>query len=148
MKVIWAVLCEKSLTDSETNNVSLINVIEEVTVPAQPPIKLSDLGLPEGIVPTVLELVVLWVRSNLDEPEHGQGRVQIAIPNSYDASTQQFEVDLTHFLRLRSRIKLTGIPAGGEGIYLFKIAGKTASSDWTEMFELPLRLAFQTQDPV
>ena len=142
MKVIWAVLCERVSVDKDTNNLSLFNIVEEVQVPAQEPpsfAKVSD----KHVIPAAFELVVLWARTDLGVPERGIGRVRILVPEDGDAFPQEYEVDLTQFLRLRTRLRLPGLPAGGEGIYLFKIDGKQSGEDWTEMFELPLRVVFQ-----
>ena len=38
MKVIWAVLCENSVIDRDTNNVSLLNVLEQMQLVAEPPV--------------------------------------------------------------------------------------------------------------
>jgi hypothetical protein len=59
---------------------------------------------------------------------------------------QEFEVDLTQYLRVRFRSNIPGLPAGGEGVYRFLLDGKAPDSEWTPMFELPLRVVFQRQD--
>ena len=145
MKIIWAILCQTSVIDSGTNNISLFNVIEEVTVPAQPPSSVSDVA--EGsLIPSALELVILWTRSDIEVPERGFGRLQVIAPQIARNLSVDHEVDLSTFLRLRARIHLPGLPAGGPGIYLFKIDGKPAGGEWTQMFELPLRVVLQSED--
>lgn len=145
MKVLWAILCERAVVDQETNNISLFNVIEEVTIPAQPPMFLTDANA-KNVLPTAFELIVLWGRSNSDVPERGLGRVSILIPDATPKITQEHDIDLSVFLRLRSKLRLPGLPVGGEGTYLFKIDGKLTGGEWTEMFELPLRVVFQPQE--
>ena len=145
MKVIWAVLCERVVIDRETNNLSLFNVVEEVQVPAQQPRSLTEV-LDESVIPISFELVVLWVRSELQLPEKGFGRVRVLLPGDKDDLIQEYEVDLTKFLRLRSRLRLLGLPAGGEGVYLFKVDGKSSGQEWTELFELPLPVVLQPGD--
>ena len=145
MKVTWAILCERVTIDRETNNLSLINVIEEVAVPAQPPQDLSE-AISQSVIPANFELVTLWSRSNPEYPERWIGRVRIVVPDGPESITQEHEIDLTQFLRLRSRLKLPGIPAGGEGLYLFRIEGKPIGGEWSGMFDLPLRLVLQAQE--
>lgn len=135
--------------DRETNNISLFNVVEEVVVAAQPPLSLKQLGLPEGVVPVVFQLVVLWARSDPAVPEKGRGRLRVEMPTDTRVLGNEFDADLTAFLRLRTVINLPGLPAGAgasDGIYRFLIDGKTELADWTEMFELPLRVTFQRAD--
>ena len=146
MKIIWTILCQNSVTDAETNNISLFNVVEEVRLPAQPPQSLSE-AVSRNISPAVLELVVLWVRSDMDSPEKGYGRVKVTQSQGVETPIgQEFEVDLTRFLRVRSRLRLAGLPISDEGHYLFKVDGKSSGQEWTEMFELPLRVVLQPGD--
>jgi len=146
LKVIWAILCQSSVTDSGTNNISLFNVVEEIQLPAQPPQSLGE-AVSRNISPAVLELVVLWIRSEMEGPERGLGRVRLIQPGGAETTLgQDFEVDLNKFLRLRSRLRLAGLPTSGEGNYLFKLDGKPAGGEWTQMFEFPLRVILQAED--
>jgi hypothetical protein len=148
LKVIWAILCQSSAVDRDTNVVSLFNVIEDLTLSAPPPEAPPGQQLPAGLalVPP-FRIVALWSRSNPDVPEQGRGRMRLLLPKDGSvARTQEFDVDLTQHLRLRHIMNLSGLPLGGEGIYRFVIDGMTGTSEWTEKFELPLHVAFQRQD--
>lgn len=147
MKVIWVVLCQSSAVDRETNVVSLFNVVEEIHLPAQPLALPPEQQLPAGTLLTpIFQLVALWMRSAPDVPEQGRGRIQVLLPDGSLGMSQEFEVDLTQYLRLRFRSNLPGLPVGGEGVYRFLIDGKAADSEWTQMFELPLLVVLQHQD--
>lgn len=147
MKVIWAILCQNSVIDGDTNNVSLFNVVEELTLPAPPPEAPRGRQLTVGLtLAPLFQLVVLWTRSNQEVPEQARGRVRLLLPNDQEAVNQEFEVDLTQYLRLRNRINIAAFPVGPEGIYRFVVEGMTGTSEWAQMFELPLRVVFQRQD--
>jgi len=146
LNVIWAILCERSVTDRDTNNVSLFNVIEELQIPAQPPVNLSERSVPPGVMPFMFELMTLWARSDFEVPERGRGRVRVTVPGGKDTLTQEFEVDLTQFLRVRTRLRLPGLPVGDTGIYRFVVQGKAGDSEWATMFELPIRVLIQAQE--
>ena len=146
MKVIWGILCQSSVIDRQTNNVSLFNVIEEISIPAQPPQMQPGQPWPTDVAPLMFDLVILWMRSDEDTPERGRGRVRLVVPNQKaPALGQEFEVDLTNYLRLRMVLKVPGLPAGDLGMYRFIVDGKTDTSDWAEMFELPIRVALHPQ---
>ena len=147
MKVLWAILCESSVTDKDTNNVSLFNIIEEVTIQGPTPAVESEPGSDSIVVPLGLNFVILWSRSNLEVPEKGQGRVRLLDPDGEVAPSREFEVDLTEFLRMRVGSRLPGLPSGKEGEHLFRVEGKVPDSDWKQMFELPLRVIVRSQDP-
>ena len=145
MKAIWALLCERASIDRDTNKLSLFNVIEEVTLPAQQPRSLSE-ALSGDIIPAVMELIVLWARSQEDVSERGFGRIRIMVPGAAPHLLPEYEVDLSKFLRLRARMRLPGIPVGETGTYIFEIEGKSTSDDWAKMFEVPLRVVVQDED--
>jgi hypothetical protein len=146
LKVIWAVLCQNSVIDRATNAISLFNVIEEIHVTPQPP---QEPLMPEAVgqgAPIVFQLVTLWVRSNLDSPEQGRGRLRLVLPDGESSIAREHEVNLTQFLRLRHITTLSTLPIRGEGIYKFVVEGKESNSDWSNRFEVPLRVAFLTQE--
>ena len=146
MKVIWAVLCQNSVIDRATNAMSLFNVIEEIQVTPQPPQEpLIPPAAGQG-VPIVFQLVTLWVRSNQDAPEQGRGRRRLVLPDGESIITSEHEVDLSKFLRLRHITQIATLPIRNEGIYKFVIEGKEGSSDWSNKFEVPLRVVFLTQE--
>ena len=147
MKVIWALLCEKTIVDQESNNLSLIEVIDELIVPAPLPQGVHGSGA-EGSSILDLRLVVLWERSDPLRPEKGQARIRIIAPNASESSVAEHEVDLMESPRMRAIGHLLGspMPFTQEGQYFVKIEAKTADSDWQELFELPLQVSVQTDD--
>jgi hypothetical protein len=127
--------------------VSLFNVIEEIIVSA-PPLGAQQTELvPAGVLPLpMFHLVTLWTRSIQEVPEEGQGRLRVLLPGDSSVPSTEFHIDLTQFLRSRVAMPLTSLPMRGEGTYTFVIESLTGPSEWTQMFELPLRVAFQRRD--
>ncbi len=158
MKVIWTILCERTIVEQDTNQISFFNVIGEVTIPVQPP---DESELPYGgLSPRVVDeselaygglsprvvLVVLWERYNPDLPEIGIGRVRLVGPDNDVLLHFRHEVDLQETSGARAIIKMPGLPVRSQGRHLFKIEAKSPDSDWQEMFELPLNVVIQTED--
>ena len=139
MKAIWAILCKNVIVDQQSNNVSLIEVIDEFTIPVPPPVNLPEIDGEPGILLDV-SLVVLWARSHRDTPEKAQSRTSIVTPDGTEARSLENEVDLTEAIRARAIGRIVGFPHplnhGGE--YLFRIELKVPGSDWKEELELPL----------
>ena len=153
MKVIWAILCQSAVIDRDSNNISLLNIIEEITVPAEPPLvaQPTEGDISQLIGPGLFEFAILWARSDPEIEEHGQGRMRLLLPNNDPLFTStEFEVDLTRYLRTRLRSKFPGFPTRrGEilqGIYHFVIDGRSGEEEWEENFVLPLRVAVQTAE--
>ena len=146
MKVLWAIVCEGAIIDRDTNNVSLINIIDEITIPVPPPETPSESSLTPITVSLGLKLVLLWARSNLDVPEKGQGRVRVLDPANRESLSGALEIDLTDVTRVRVNGDIPEMVFFNPGQHLLKVEGKVPGSDWKEMFELPLTVSIQTQD--
>lgn len=150
MKVYWALICQTSIIDRDTNNISLINVVEEVMVLANPPVPLLTEGqVPEETLPTLFEVVALWARSDMKVPESGEGRMRLVDPDNNTVLTSSpYPVDLTTFLRTRIRTRLPGLPYRGtplpEGIYRFVIEERQ-TDEWVPKYEVYLRVVVQSQ---
>lgn len=144
MKVVWAILCKDTIVNRDTNNMTLVEVIEELNVVASPPQEPSG---PELGFSTVLDLhlVSLWVRTAPSVPEKGQARFKAVTPSGREVASAEAEVDLTEGPRLRADGHLleSPFPFSDDGIYLFKIEARTAESDWEEVYELPLWVQIQ-----
>ncbi len=139
MKVIWAVACQASSLDKDTNNVSLFNVIEEIAVSAEPPTEAAGTDT-TAVARGDFELVVLWARSDEEASEKGTGRVRILDPDGKALGGADSDVDLSTFLRLRSRNRFMVFPVTKLGMYDFVVEYKTADEDWTIMFNVPVRV--------
>ena len=148
MKVIWAILCRNAITDQQSNNISLIEVIDEITIPAPPPANVPETSEDSGIALDA-SLVMLFARSHQDSPEVAQSRLRIVAPNGTQIQSVEQEIDLTEIPRARAIGRLIGLPTvlPQDGEYLLKIEAKAPDSDWEEGFELPLWINLQEDTP-
>jgi len=103
------------VTDKDTNTVSLIDVIEGVSV--NEPV--ASGGEP-ALIAIQAELVSMWTRTDPEKPDSGVVRVRFEDPDKkLLLDTKTFRVDLTSYIRARTSLKLAGIPASRAGIYFF-----------------------------
>ena len=148
MKVIWAILCQNAIVAQESNNVSLIEVIDELTVPAPPPRRPNE---PTDEIGLLLDarLVILWSRDDINAPETGISRTRLVAPDGRESLSPEIEIDLTHFPRSRSigRLGAFPFPPTHEGEHLFKIEVKTSANKWVQVAELPLLIQVQSDAP-
>ena len=136
MYVTWAVLCETAITDAESNNISLITLIDHVALPIQPP-KESKMG----ILGSRLAVITLWRREDPSLPEQGEGRIRFLSPDGTELLEKSFPINLSKFIRMRTRLQLPGLPFGGvEGHYNFVFDYKSGDAGWDHRFELPLQI--------
>ena len=147
MRAIWAILCQNTIIDQRSNNVSLIEVIDELAAPAPPPDLMTE-TIEEPSILFDANLVVLWARSDLDIPEKAQARSRIIAPNGGEARSGEVEIDLTDIMRARAIGRITTFPPFTQvGEYTIKIETKSNDAEWQQVFELPLWVNVQTDAP-
>ena len=137
---IWSVLCTRSILDSTSNSISLIDSLEEIAVGG---IDLADLRMKiaEGrkvMVPMTSELVTLWSRGPDDEPDRGKGRLIITQPGGATVTGPEYDIDLSKYKRLRQRSQNPGLPFVGPGRYVFRVQVQNAIGEWLDMASVPL----------
>ena len=131
MEHIWTVVCEKSITDSRSNNISLINVIEQIRFAPQ-----------EGVqtVPiTGLEVISMWCRSDSNTPETGNSRTTLLSPSGDELGQDKTIIDLTKYQRIRRTWMFVGFPFTGAGRYHF-VAQRQIDDQWETVATVPLEI--------
>lgn len=149
IKHAWSVLCNKTIIDRDSNNISL-DVIERIILKdrstpnsAPPADAQSKKDLPENvpgiIVPISLTLVSLWYRENISEPGRGQGRLKILSPSGKEIAKAEIDIDLIKHSRSRSLCQFDGlpIPKNESGIFYF-IVEIFEDSAFKEVAKIPL----------
>ena len=126
MKNLWTVLCHRGIVEQGSNQISLIGVIEKLTL------RRAE-GLPEGIatesleetvkkadivlLPIKMQLISYWTRSKRDEPEIAQTRSRFIGPRGKVLGNLEMDVDLTGHINRRTILKFDLLPFAGDGIY-------------------------------
>lgn len=140
-KHIWAVVCKRSIVDAETNNVSLIDVLEEVSVSLPPATKINKVKKGYGIVPMNFEVVSMWIRESSEEKSVGRSRIAICDPSGRIVQSTEIDVDLREYQRMRTRQRFSGLPVRGEGNYWLCVELKDEGKDkWIEVDRVPLQV--------
>jgi hypothetical protein len=133
---VWTVLCSRAVVDRETNNVSLQNVVEEITIRGAPK--------PGAPVPVHLELMTLWSRTGPSVPAKGRARVTLLSPAQAELLTFEGDVDLTQAERARSRLVYQSLPVHGTGRHLFCVEARESEQDeWRQVAIVPLKVVFR-----
>jgi hypothetical protein len=124
----FALLAQSVSVDRESNNLSIINVIDELTVPRETPDPPKGKILPAGFS---FFLLMVWERSSAAVPETKEGRVLLVGPNSKrPAGIAPIKIDLTGTnLRCRIMLRTDVLPYQGPGTYTFVVQLK-AGAKW------------------
>lgn len=153
IKHIWSVLCQKSLIDSETNNLTLVDVLEELSINVSlPPVNLSGSGTPTMgriDVPIGYEIVSLWVRDSAKTKETVNLRIELIDPNGKEVSKQDHSVVMNeNLLRYRTRLKIVGLGITTPGNYTFLVKIKEEDKEnYRTVAELPLDIKIVKNNP-
>lgn len=134
---VWTVVCSQAVIDRDTNNVSLHNVTEQLTIREKPN--------PDASALIMLDIVTLWARSDLGIPAHGQSRLTFVSPSGKTkAGPFLFDIDLSEYRRYRTRTRLHTLPVGEPGRYVFHIDYKDENGQrWRKVAAVPLEVTFE-----
>lgn len=132
---VWSVLCQNTVVDNETGSVSLLNVLETITIFGEPK---GELKLPVNY-----EVFSEWVRADEKQPVKGTMRLFFCNPENDCKQQLELPVDLSEHLFARTRIKLNGLTINTSGRYKFLIELKIdGSNQWDLKATLPLMVMF------
>lgn len=150
---VWSVLCQKASIDKDTNIVSLLTVVEALTL-QDAETKVAELETmraqmeagKEILVPTDFILISWIVRTDNVQPETASYRVSIDPPEG--KLPQKFEqtADLSSHNGMRMRHGYDHIPFRGLGTYWFVVELKKGNR-WMKVARIPLTLNASPIEP-
>lgn len=143
---IWSLLCRRSVIDSETNNLSLYDILEQLTVNVK--IKKSDKHKVTKInIPIEYEVISFWVKAPKIEEFKGGIKLEIINPDGKIEKTFEQPLEIPKDKRrLRSRIRIKGFVADKEGNYIFRISYKEEIKDqYIKAADVPLEVILKKE---
>lgn len=143
---IWSILSSKAVIDSQTNQLSLFDVLEQINLSGTGPQKYQK-GT-EALIPLNPSLTTFWVRSDLEKPEKVKTRLRIIAPDKQCLYTREDEVDLTAHRRHRAIATFQGFRLRGPGVYKYLIdMGKKGEKgkNWKNVATIPFEVIFDLQ---
>lgn len=145
IKHIWSVLAQKSIIESESNSLSIIDVIEELTVglnknaPAFP----ADASIN---IPLNYEIVSYFISDKKNPTPKATMLINLKDPKGNIIKT--FEPQIVWEAgkdRLRVKIKIIGLTVKGPGLYTYEIRLKEEEqNEYKTISELPLVVKIET----
>lgn len=142
MNVLWALLCDGSSIDRDSNRITIFNVLEEVQVGLTPPQEPGQ----TAIIPMKYQMVTQFARSHEQTAERSIIRLRIVGPDNDELASNEFEVDLSRHLRLRHKNNFRQLPVGQTGYYRYVLESRSNSNSWDLMFEVPLRVVLEVEE--
>ncbi len=137
---LWTIICGSSSVDTDTNSLSLFNIIEEITIQNVPG-QSMNLNDKKGI-PIPFEVVSCILRS---QESDGKSifvdlKIDFLDPDNKILQTVNSKVEIkSQHSRLRVRIKANGITITKPGIYNLLVSMKEDSEkELKEVIKVPL----------
>jgi len=131
IELAWTVLCTKMIVDPQSNNATLVELVEQVSGDAPP-------AYP-AVIPLQLELVSLFYRIPPDAPAKCAARVTVIGSDGRPVGDpNEFQVDLTIHPRARAVAKLPGLVVTGEGVHFLMVEIRTENEqNWRTTGKVP-----------
>ncbi len=139
IKHIWSVLCQRSIIDPQSNNVSIIDVFEALEVDINSAPEVKGQNNPEFNIPVQYQVVTLWT---ITDAKKNAGEIQITLvnPNGGEKilvkSVLKFPADKR---RIRSINQIQGLPVNKSGDYHFIVELKQ-NERFEKVADLPLEV--------
>jgi hypothetical protein len=130
--------CERIIVEHGSSGVSLISLLQEVTV--APPME----GLAaDAVAPTVWYVLSMWFREH-DEPiEALHQRIAVQSPSGKVLTEIFTDFELTKVSH-RNIAVIQGLPVGEPGCYRLRLSLKSKDGEWAEIASYPIELKHAT----
>lgn len=138
-KTVWAVFCQSVIIDGSTNNVSIINQLDQLQT-APPPEMPNKKGVP--LMAFQCALVCVWERDRPEISETVPIRIRLIGPDKKSLPIGVGTIDLRKNLRSRLITNLPGLPVVGEGRYTF-VYEIQLGSRWKRAADVSVLILYQ-----
>ena len=149
---VWSVICEKSIIDNETKNLSLMNCLERlvVTVEPKPGVKISDKDKSKINLPINYEVASFWYRTDSTNKEIFWVKTLLVAPSNDKLNENEKQLEMKKSVeRLRSRMRVSGLTLRGSGLYFIKIFIKENKKDkYKQVAKLPLEISLKVKNGI
>jgi hypothetical protein len=143
MKHVWSVLCTKGVTDKQSNNVSLFELLEEIHLSTN--VQVEEQGDMSSFGTNMANWISMFCRSDNDAPEKGNIKDEIRLPSGKTIGVRESEIDLLNHKRRRLFRTLPIPPHNKPGIYLFVTSVKDQKNNrWKKVSEIPLEVIVES----
>ncbi|MFH0891632.1 MAG: hypothetical protein V1867_02525 [Candidatus Falkowbacteria bacterium] len=142
MKHVWSIICNRCITDQETNSISLIDVIEEFNIRIDKK-RFKNEG--KVMIPSNFNITHLILKDENMEVERGSILIEFFDPSGKKHKNeliQKIEIGKSH-KRIRARFLIGAMSFKEPGRYIFSVKMKgEKDKKYKKVAELPLDVNF------
>ncbi len=138
---IWSILCRKSVIDNETNNLSMFDVLEQISVDVNLNKEKQEKFIKIN-VPIDYEVISFWVKPEGVEVYKGEINIEVVNPDGKVEKAFAQPLDIPEDKkRLRSRMRIKGFVAEKSGVHIFRVSYKDLEDNkYTTVAEIPFEV--------
>ena len=139
VKHVWSVLCQNSTIDQDDNSLSIHNVLDTINIKPE-----AEKQTTKFVIPLNFEVVSLL--SNTEVKGETKIEIKIVILNPEMDKLGDFVAPIVipaGKKRMRSRVKMSGLPIKGGGDYIVLVSLKTKEDkNFQDVASLPFEVKF------
>lgn len=144
---IWTVVCHKASIDSEDNNVSLLEVIELVTLYEDPNADNEGEGAAAPAISLRHQVCTLWMRDSLETPERSYAQIRLQGPDGHEFGGATNPIDLRFHRRTRITFHAQALPYKGPGLYEVLVEhGPEEDGPWSLVASVPIEVRLELRE--
>ena len=145
----WSVLCRKDVIDQSSKQVSLLDIVEKITLAKEEieeAMAVAEAEMetaPKGFrFPFLCRVVSFWARSDFSTPETFDMRVRLLDSRGRELLGHTQSLSLEKHPRARASVRLSDLIFVGEGHYGLVVEKRDAGKDgFTRQTMIPLEIA-------
>jgi|GEM_PF-1057703 len=148
-KLLFFAPCQKAIIDKADDSVSLISVLNGITVFPQDKPNEPRPADAVGVAPVPWGAVSVWLRTPGDEDKTFEQKLNIAAPNGamLDGESSRVSFKMTHRTH-QIALNGEGLPVEPSGEYQMILAVREiGQTEWTEAARYPLEIIRSSQKP-
>lgn len=140
----WSVLCGRSIIDNNTNQISLLDVVEKVEagVEVESLKKLKNEGKGVLVIPINFELVSYISNIDPDKDSTIEMKLTLSDPKGIQLQESSPKFDVPKKIKnMRVRMGVQGMTVNESGVYLFKVwLKKNKDKEFVNVAEIPVEV--------
>jgi hypothetical protein len=142
---VWSILCASSIIDRETQAVSLLNIVEVLTI-TEPAAMLKQALETKAAFQVQMELWSQWVRSDYATPETAMMRCSLVAPDEH-FPPQPFPVSLEETTTAHTKLRVSLFPFRGAGVYVWIVEKRVGDlNNWEVVAQVPFEMTVNLEE--
>jgi hypothetical protein len=134
-------LCERVIVEQGANTISLIAVMNDLTVPVPAGAEIP----PNAAAPQRWYVLTMWHRQTDESGRRFEQRVELIGPSGQTMVNAQAAVTFPDAALIhRNVVTIEGFPIGFAGAYTLRLSLREADQEWVTRAEYPLKVVHHT----